>query len=158
MERILREHPIPSPTEIAEATAVVKPFLDNIPPADLTGRIFVHMWVAVVYGLGLIVAAPSIIAALLFRGGLLVHGLGIAFVTWDGSPASRGRLFVRSLVTWSPLLLFGLLFRPVTPFMASALMPAVITFGVLAIGAACSLAPPGRGLQDRIAGTWLVPR
>ena len=57
----------------------------------------------------------SIIAALLFRGGLLLRAFGIAVVRRDGADASRLRMLWRACVTWAlvplSILLFTLLNR-----------------------------------------------
>ena len=53
--------------------------------------------------LAVYVCLPALIAALLFRGGLVLRMAGIAFVRRDGKRASRLRVFWRALVAWSPL-------------------------------------------------------
>ena len=101
---------------------------------------------------------PSAVLALVFRDGFLWRNLEVAVVTKDGSVASRLRLFCRTLVSWSPILLsFGilnsrLLEGPVSTWSVCALL--VIFF----VGAVSALLKPDRSLQDRLAGTWLVPR
>jgi hypothetical protein len=93
---------------------------------------------------------------LLFRGGLVLRLANVTFVRWDGARASRLRVFWRALVAWSPLWLA---------------VPVCLTLGrghpVLSRAFACSVvcglailsvALRGRGLPDRVAGTWPVPR
>jgi len=105
----------------------------------------------------------------------------VTFARPDGTPASRGRLLWRSLVTWAPfwalaliLLAHGILPSPTVPPPGPLLHPGLpgLTHGlvrptewipwlVAALGGglvALSLALPGRGLADRLAGTWPVPR
>ena len=48
---------------------------------------------------------PALVAAFAFRGGWLMHSLGFAVVTNQGDSASRGRIFWRALIAWSPILL-----------------------------------------------------
>ena len=95
--------------------------------------------------------------ALFFRGGLLLRALGVAAVTCDGSDASRWRMLWRACVAWSWLPLGLLLVALLAPTLQP--IPAAAIAGLLAIGTvAASAALPARSLQDRLAGTWLVPR
>jgi hypothetical protein len=99
------------------------------------------------------VCLPAIIAAVAFRGGLVLLVAGVTFVRRDGAPASRVRLFWRALVTWSLLLAAPvLLLRSGSPVWAE--MAAGLFCGLTLL----SVVLPQRGLQDRLAGTWPVPR
>ena len=113
--------------------------------------------VAVWAGLVIYVALPALLAALIFRGGLILRAVGVAVVRGDGSIASRGRVFWRSLLAWSPFLLSPALLALLSPLLgmvpAGALL-ATIVFGLVA----WSSVLPDRTLPDRLAGTWLVPR
>jgi hypothetical protein len=107
------------------------------------------------------VCAPAVIAALLFRGGLVQRLAGVTFVRRDGRPASRVRLFWRSIVAWSPLWLAPFVLIPLLDRSRPAdfnELPFMIVTGLLMFLAAVSIALPGRGLPDRLAGTWPVPR
>ena len=154
-EQSVAEHPAPTPEEIKQADAALKklvpeeqPFAGKPPPGLPAFVITVSL---VFY-----VCLPALVAALLFRGGLVLLIAGVTFVRQDGRRASRLRLLWRALVTWSPsLLAFFLCTLALAkhwvwqPWLALALL------GLLA---ALSLALPRRGLQDRLAGTWPVPR
>jgi hypothetical protein len=103
---------------------------------------------------------------------------GLAVVKKDGTKASRLRVFWRNLIAWFPALLSGplvaLLFmvgRPDGLFNETPLdrVPADVLIGLLllvnllsiiltAILVVWSALLPERGLQDRLAGTCLVPR
>jgi hypothetical protein len=101
------------------------------------------------------VVLPSLLAAFIFRGGFLLHVLGLTVMTRDGELASHLRVFCRCLVAWSPVLLI-ICQRPgltggAEPF-------DLLLLALLATGGIWSLAHPERGLQDRVAGTWLAPR
>ena len=81
----------------------------------------------------------------------------MTFVRRDGARASRLRVFWRGLVAWSPLV--------IAPFVFGFLKLAMdgVTAGIVAALLVCglaiaSLALPNRGLADRLAGTWQVPR
>lgn len=99
---------------------------------------------------------PALLAALLFRGGLVLRLANVTFVRRDGARASRLRVFWRVLVAWGPLCLAILLcvtFGRGHPVLCQAIACSVV--GGLAI---LSVALPRRGLPDRLAGTWPVPR
>lgn len=111
------------------------------------------------------IAAAALISALLFRGGFLLGLLGMAVVRPAGVPASRFRAAWRSLVGWSPSWVAAVACLALSRTAASRLQPAVLAgaviFGatlvaILALKDAWS--HPERGFQDRIAGTYLVPR
>src|SRR5208282_598930 len=104
------------------------------------------------------VAVPALVAALLFRGGLVLLVAGVTFVRRDGLRASRLRLLWRGLLTWSPLV-FGVVVFGLFHFLHShvgMLGASLVAWLVVAGLAVLSLALPGRGLQDRLAGTWPV--
>jgi hypothetical protein len=114
------------------------------------------------------VALPALLSAALFRGGLLLRALGVCIITASGIPASRLRAFVRAAIAWAPGLLLGLdLFVPPGE-LAERLPPRwfilpweaawVLVAAVLAVGLAWAILNPSLGLQDRLAGTRLVPR
>jgi len=102
------------------------------------------------------VCLPALIAALVFRGGLVLLLTSVTFVRRDGAPASRLRLLSRGLVAWSLFLAAAALgwYNPMGVSEAWAQM----IFGLFCGLAVLSVALPQRGLQDRLAGTWPVPR
>ena len=154
-ERSVAEHPASTAAEIAEAEAAVgkfvpkQQFFDQKPPPVLP--VMVLATSLLVY-----VGLPALMAALLFRGGLVLLIAGVTYVRKDGLRASRLRLLWRSLVVWSP----------VVPICALAIAGLVkhwvwqpwLGLALLALLVGVSVALPARGLQDRLAGTWPVPR
>jgi uncharacterized RDD family membrane protein YckC len=102
------------------------------------------------------VGIPAVIAALAFRGGLVLLIARVGFATRNGSPASRLRLLWRAIVTWSPAALAAVLCGLAMEARWSwiGFLP---TFVLLALNV-WSVALPQRGLQDRLAGTWPVPK
>lgn len=94
----------------------------------------------------------ALLSATWFRGGFLLRAFDLAIVTGAGEEASRQRALLRALVAWSPslFLLMAILFGW-TVLGAAAL-------AVIVGGLAMAIITPERGLQDRIARTWLVPR
>jgi hypothetical protein len=151
----LVQHPPPTDSEIAEADAAVKKSLPGREVLDMVRKpafaVMMLYWTLAIY-----VCLPALIAALAFRGGLILLATGVTFVRRDGATASRGRLFWRALVAWSPLLpamtLSSLSMALKSPRCAAFTLGAVFGLALL------SIALPRRGLQDRLAGTWPVPR
>jgi hypothetical protein len=151
----LAQRPAPTEDEIAAADAAVKKLLPGREMLDMMRKpSFAVMMLFV--SLALYVGLPALIAALASRGGLILLATGVTFVRRDGTPASRGRMFWRALVAWSPLLLALVLW---TAFMAvkNPGCAALALGGYFGL-ALLSVALPQRGLQDRLAGTWPVPR
>ena len=108
------------------------------------------------FGLYMGGAVIALILNFAFRGGFM-RAMGLELVTADGRQASRLRVLVRTAVTWSPILVVPILM----PFVERAL-PGLAgtpwwTLGILS-GAIAILLTPSRGVQDRIARTWVVPR
>lgn len=156
VEESVKAHPHLTEEEIHDAATAMKPFLPKKPqvnPLSLAWFPFVGAGVSLIF----YVALPALVAALLFRGGLLLRVFGIAVVRRDGSRASRLRVLWRGLIAWSPVLLapvlMGLLSLVVGEFWGAALWTLVV-LGLTTWSAFI----PGRSLQDRLAGTCLVPR
>jgi len=155
-EQSLADYPAPTTDEIQDADAALKERLDSAHMFDFAKQPMFPILMAA-STLVIYVCIPALIAALIFRGGLVLLITRVAFVRYDGGRASRLRVFWRALVAWSPLL-------PAI-FLGSALKmsigtPAAALCSCLFLGglAVISVALPERGLQDRIAGTWPVPR
>ena len=89
--------------------------------------------------------------------------LGLAVVKRDGTEITRLRSLLRAILAWSPAivwLVFLLSFSPKIQGWVPAPrshVPSVILLGILTLGAFWSIARP-RGLQDRMTGSWIVPR
>jgi eukaryotic-like serine/threonine-protein kinase len=151
-ERSLVEHPNPTKVETSDADAAIKP---NMPdPAEFDPSWGATMLVTLIAYL----FVPTVISAIAFRGGLILRIADVTFIRRDGAPASRLRMLWRTLMAWSPLLvlLFGpgqRLFGPDDTRIPES-VPLLI-FGALAV---LSVLLPTRGLPDRLAGTWPVPR
>jgi eukaryotic-like serine/threonine-protein kinase len=106
-----------------------------------------------------IVAIPSMITALCFRGGLVLLVIGVGVVRKDGRIASRGRVFLRSVITWVPLYILTVVMSAVALNRGSLEPHDVILVTLIAAGvAAWSTLQPDRGIPDRLSGTRLVPR
>jgi hypothetical protein len=168
--QIVAKYPNPSEKEIAEAKVVVEPFVGGIDGfAGSMGGSPLAM-AAMQAGFGMVpLALGSLFCAIAFRSGLAMLTFGVVAVKRDGSRAGRLRVFWRALVTWSPIL-FGLvgfvalgswLFGRPTDAGDVIVVSGIaggIALGLFAALAVVSALMPERGLQDRLAGTWLVPR
>jgi len=97
-----------------------------------------------------------------------MRALGIAVVVDSGQEASRVRTLWRGVVTWSAVPVLFYLVEAKTmmfvdfwsesrahPFAAAAVYILIVLF---VAGAVYAVLNPERGWQDRLAGTWLVPR
>lgn len=119
-----------------------------------------HWWFPIPAGIMngfLFVGIPAILSALIFRRGLVMTVFGVAVANTDGTPASRLRAFIRSLVTWLIMPLSLVLMFLVAKF-TGAMAACVIILVLLLALVGFSLWLPERGLQDRISGTRLIPR
>jgi len=161
-ERILTRRPPPSPGQFAEASATVERFFKKSPDLaaqEAIKQVKLPLAVLLVgYGSAvMLVVLPCLIASLLFRGGAIVKLLGIVFVNRTGALSSRLRVAWRNLLAWLPFLVLPAgvkLLAPVLGMNGS-------TVAVIGLSAGLALASallPKRGLADRLAGTWLVPR
>lgn len=154
-EHSLEQYAAPTAAEREEAEKRLGPIakqagMGNLPPRALLSPFI--LWAALLFYVG----APAIVGALLFRGGLVMLALGVTYVRHDGRRASRGRVLWRSIVTWSPV--FGAVLLAGAAMGAKSVLLAVSSVALMIGVTAFSLLLPERGLQDRLAGTWPVPR
>ena len=108
-----------------------------------------------------IIAALGLLSAVIFRGGLQLRSFGMAVVTSRGADVSRLRALARAAIAWSPVSVgvAGLLRSPGSALSDSTEMIAsAASLLLLFAGAIYAARHPDRGLQDRLAGTRLVPR
>jgi hypothetical protein len=155
-ERSIAEHPAPTEEEIKEADAALKKHLAKAQQFDFSKKPWLPLFVIGVT-LAIYVCIPALIAALLFRGGPVLLIARVTFVRKDGLRASRLRVFWRALVAWSPLLLGLVLAGMLKVWFGSFAVALVASLFICGL-AILSLALPTRGLPDRLAGTWPVPR
>jgi hypothetical protein len=154
-ERSIAEHPAPTEAEIEQADAAVGKFVPKqqvfAEKASVSLPVMVLAAALLVY-----VGLPALIAAILFRGGIVLLIAGVTYVRKDGLRASRLRLFWRSLVAWSPVVpMFALSIVAMANHLTWEPWLGLALLGLLA---AVSVGLRERGLQDRLAGTWPVPR
>ena len=154
---------------------------------ELTVRVaWRNFWLHTMVGLT-VAAAVGLFCAVVSRGGIALRLIGAAVVTRNGAPASGARARLRAALSWAPVLaasaaLFAghspllTLTPPASQFYAVKVLQvlpvffpseptivitrvAIVTVAltVFAIGVIAAVIEPERGLQDRLAGTWLVP-
>ncbi len=156
-EESVAEHPAPTQAETADADAALKPYLQAFEASSRPSFVVTLLATLTIY-----VCLPALIAALLFRGGLVLLMAGVTFVRRDGRRASRLRVFWRALVAWSPLwvaIFLGITIMSVRHEIAAFNSVAVwMCYGACFGLAVLSLVLPERGMPDRLAGTWPVPR
>jgi hypothetical protein len=169
---IADRYPSVSPDELARASAIVAPQIQEL--ADERANVAANFPAGGEALRGLVASgfasipvlfsiACGLISVLAVPGGLVTRALGHAVVRRDGREIGRARSAIRFLVAWSPALawiacvgvpMFG---EPrVSPGVAVVL--GSLAFLTMAAGAAWTIANPGRGPHDRVAGTWVVPR
>jgi hypothetical protein len=157
-EQLVARRARPTDEQFREAARVVEPFLTATQASQPFSHISVLDMTVMMFVVTLImyVTIPSLIAALVTRGGLLMAMFGVAVVRRDGRRASRGRVFMRQLMAWTPVLasiLAFALFAPLNqPIAAGVACVALVVLGVLAD------LLPGRSFADRLVRTDLVPR
>ncbi len=162
-EKIVAAHPHPTAGEMQEATRALAIYLDkngNVSRTwsnrDMAKTLHWNTPRAVseIIGCGAIL---TLLCAVAFRGGLLLRVLGIAVVTDDGRDASRWRMLWRTFIAFSPFI--AGVFIAATTYTFTDGVPSLYTAVLIGCGLAVwSLLLPERSLQDRLAGTWLVPR
>jgi hypothetical protein len=103
----------------------------------------------------------SAIGAVITGSGFTFRPFGAALVNQRGERASRMRALWRATVTWTPIVLVLVVVKisPKPPAYRTGLLLLETALMVGAIAAAAwAIAHPSRSLQDRLAGTWIVPR
>ena len=154
-EQSVAEYPAPTEAEIKEADAVVgkhlpkQQFFAEKPPPGLPVLVLVA---ALLFYVGF----PAVVAALLFRGGVVLLIAGVTYVRRDGARASRLRLLWRSMVAWGAV--FPVFVVAVAAMAKHWTWQPWLALALLALLVGVSVALPRRGLQDRLAGTWPMPR
>ena len=157
-DRILRRDVDPATVDAAAARPAVRGMFEEgarfeLPPIP-------EMTLLLFYGTLTAVALFALVAAVATRGAML-RILGFEIVTADGRLARRWRVLARSAIAWSPLLVpvvVSIVLGGIGTGAAQVMTVFATALVILCAGAIAAIAQPSRGLQDRLAGTWLVPR
>ena len=155
--RIRTKHPHPTADAASRAREMVAPLLAR--PPDERQRVESQVLAVLPRAAQILWAlfgAMALVLAIGARGGAVMALLGIAVVDASGRPAARWRCAARAFAAWLPIfggVAVGVWGGPA--FVNGSIGGSVAVFFA---GGAYAVARPTRGLQDRIAGTWLVPR
>jgi hypothetical protein len=164
LEEAVKEYSNASAKVVAEAE---REMTRRIAKRERSQR-FGFIWVGVGTMLFVIAVAmmTEFIGAAAFRTLPVLRVFGITAVNRAGAPASRWRLLWRSALVWIPLLVALLIitgiFRDVTndePAFSLAVEFSIVVFLIAATDfvAIYAMVRPNAALQDRLAGTRLVP-
>ncbi|HET9220289.1 MAG TPA: protein kinase [Terriglobia bacterium] len=162
---IATRYPSVTAEELARSRETIQPVLDRIrPPQSLgvasPGVIVLNLMAAMA---SLMALFCSIVSSIAVPGGVATRLIGLAVVTRDGNEIGRLRSLARTLIAWAPILAWLLLlpnpivmgFGPASP---APVLASSLAVGAMIAGVMWTIAAADRGLQDRIAGTWVVPR
>ena len=103
----------------------------------------------------------SAFGALVTGSGFTFRPFGAALVNRRGKRASRVRALWRAAVTWTPLCvtLMVIKLNPKPPaYRLDLLVVETVLMALIAAAAVWAVYHPSRSLQDRLSGTWIVPR
>jgi hypothetical protein len=162
---IATRYPSVTAEELARSRETIQPTLDRVrPPQSLgvasAGVIVMNLMVAMA---SVMVLFCSIVSSIALPGGAATRMIGLAVVTRDGKEIGRLRSLARTLIAWGPILPWLVLvpnpivmgFGPASPLPVLFIS---LAFGAMIAGVVWTIAAVDRGLHDRIAGTWVVPR
>jgi hypothetical protein len=103
----------------------------------------------------------SVLGALITGSGFTFRPFGAVLVNARGQRASRLRALWRAAVTWTPVCLTLIVVKlsPDPPnYRIDLLVLETALMALVAGAAAWAVSRPSRSLQDRLSGTWIVPR
>lgn len=162
--RAVERHPVRTPEQVQRAEATVAPILEGQAEglARLSNaRALAGIVVATFGGTFIAVATFAAIGALATGTGFTFRPFGVALVNRKGQKISRPRGLWRVTVTWSAMVALFFAFRhgpDITKGGYLFLVLDLLLVAILAAGAVWAILHPARGIQDRLAGTWIVPR
>jgi eukaryotic-like serine/threonine-protein kinase len=164
VERAIANHPQRSPEDVKKADAVVAKLIAEQSKGLQSITAPMAQWnlvlILVAYS-SMFVGVLALVGSLVTRGGFTYRPFGTALVKADGSLAGRIRAFLRTLMSWFPLaILCTLVYLGPGPNRADLILNLLNT-AVLLLFIGCAvwgILHPSRGIQDRFAGTWIVPR
>jgi uncharacterized RDD family membrane protein YckC len=164
---IATRYPSVTTEELTRSTETIQPTLTRVrPPESLRvarpAMVVVNL-MAVVFALPVLICC--ILSSIAVPGGVATRFISLAVVTRDGNEIGRWRSLARTLIAWAPILAWLLLLpmfdQKFLGFGPPSRLPQLgigLAFGSMIAGVVWTLLAVDRGLQDRIAGTWVVPR
>ena len=126
-----------------------------------SARVLTGIVVATLGGAFIAVAFVAGIGALVTGSGFTFRPFGAALVNSRGQRISRVRALWRACVTWSPMIVLAFVLKngpDVTQASTVVMLIDLALVAVIVAGAGWAWQRPARGFQDRLAGTWVVPR
>jgi hypothetical protein len=162
--RAIANHPQRSPAAVKKADEVVAKVIANHSKglsALQTPMAYWSMAVVMAAFGSAFVGVLALIGSLVARGGFSFRPFAVDLAIKDGRRASRFRALLRAIVTWSPAFLLCVLIRKGASPQQATVGQMLLQTSVLAVfiaGAVWAIFHPVRAIQDRIAGTWIVPR
>jgi hypothetical protein len=160
----LARHPARTAEEIRRADATVAPILESQAQGLeklASARVLTGIVVATLGGTFIAVAFFAGVGALVTGSGFTFRPFGVALVNRRGKRISRARALWRAVVTWSPMIALAFVLKrgpDVTQASTTVVAIDLALVAVVVAGAIWASQHPARGIQDRLAGTWLVPR
>ena len=160
---IAARYPSVTAEELARSRETIQPILDRVRPPQSSGfarspRVTVLTLMAAIGSL--LALFFSIVSSIAVPGGVATRLIGLAVVTRDGNEIGRVRSLARTLIAWAPILVW-LVSVPAQIDMGpgpGSVLAISLVFGAMIAGVVWTIAAADRGLHDRIAGTWVVPR
>ncbi|HTM24949.1 MAG TPA: protein kinase [Vicinamibacterales bacterium] len=160
----LDAHPVRSVDDVRRADAAVSQLMDEQRSGLSRLSTWTGLWVlaiAISSGTFVITIVMSALGAAVTGSGFTFRPFGARLVNRRGQPASRVRALWRSGVTWTPvfatLALFTFTPKPPDYRPAILLLQTSLMLGMIA-AAVWAAYHPSRSIQDRLSGTWIVPR
>src|SRR5262245_9854561 len=163
-ERAIAKHPVRTPADVQKADAIVARLVANNAKSSQALNTPIVRWAMALFMIAwtcAIIAGLSVIGALVTGSGFTLRSVNAALVNRRGERASRLRALLRGIVGWLPaaallwLVLRGPQVQAMTIGVALAQSLPLVLFAAAVVWAALH---PSRGIQDRVAGTWIVPR
>ena len=160
---IAARYPSVTAEQLARSRETIRPILDGVRPPQGSG--FARSPRATVLTLMTAIGSSlalffSIVSSISVPGGVATRMIGLAVVTRDGNEIGSLRSLARTLIAWAPILVW-LVSVPAQMDMgpgAGSVLAISLVFGAMTAGVVWTIAATNRGLHDRIAGTWVVPR
>jgi hypothetical protein len=159
---IATKYPSVTKEELARSRQTIQPFVGRSLPQRSVGTKNVTLFAVstMTVAASVLVLLFSVVSSIAVPGGVATRSIGLAVVTQDGKEIGRWRSLARTLIAWLPMLVSSLLMPAlISQGKAPAFLVSVgLALVAMIAGVVWTIAAADRGLQDRIAGTWVVPR
>ena len=118
------------------------------------------MYVFFVLSCVILMAGVDLLSVIVFGTTASLRVVGLAVVNGAGDPASRLRMVWRTVLAWAPGLGTGVAAIPLSGGTLSPVWVAVMvtSAAIFVVGLIWTVMRPGRGLQDLLSGSHIVPR